>query len=395
LVGILATILGMIYLTRPARTARNPEIARLEARIQELERSLAALLPIGRAHAEERVLSELASLGPAPGWAVSHPWTTDTHEQLARLLGNDPSSAPPRAVSLLLLRLCDLEQAPGDSLSPLARAHEAADLLAGFPAPAKIGDQWDAAAVILRTRLRGRALGLSPLESQSPLLQAGGAWEWTAPGYLTCEELLAGLESLPFREESLDLWSRSLLQIRDAADIAKQDRAGLPEAFAREYWLRRSELEYAVTAALLGRSHLLPYNASSPRAFLEVRKAYLSGALEKAVPAAKPGLAWLLVEYEEGLRLVDWLALPEHRGAGTGAGSWVEALDTVEKQRKPSGLQPGAEVEAALTRAVQLSGEGNACWTAPRTRLEGGIRPLLMETRAGARERHAAARSGA
>ena len=199
---------------------------------------------------------------------------------------------------------------------------------------------------------------------------------------------------MAIRQEALDVWSQTLLQIRDAAEIAKQDRAGLPAAYARDYWLRRSELEYAVTAALLGRSHLLPYNASSPRAFLEVRKAYLAGALEKAVPAAKPGLAWLLVEYDEGLRLADWLALSENRGAGSGAGSWVEALDGVEKRRQPSGLQPGAEVEAALRRAVLLSGEGSACWTASRTRLEGGLRPLLMETRAGARGQLAADRSG-
>ena len=209
LVGVLACFLAVIFLTRPERSAAKPGIARLEARIQELERSLAALLPIGRAHAEERVLSELASLGPAPGWVVSRPWTTETHEQLTRLLGNEPGSAPPRAVSLLLLRLSDLEKAPWDSLSPLGRARGAADLLTEFPPPAKIGDVWDAAAVLLRTRLRGRALGLSPLESQSPLLQAAGVWEWTSPGYLTCEELLARLESMAIRQEALDVWSQS------------------------------------------------------------------------------------------------------------------------------------------------------------------------------------------
>lgn len=394
LLGVVGLAILVLLVAMSQRAAEWSKRAALETKIRELETSVAALEPIGRAYAEERVLGDLATLGPAPGWVAPKAWTARSHEQITRLLGNGASAMPPRAVSLLLWRISDLEQAPVDSLSPLDRAKGAAVLLDEFPAPDKVETVWDAAAVLLRTRLRGRALGLSPAHGESPLLRAASAWEWTSPGYVTCEELLAGLESMPVEDDALPLWSRSLLQIRDAAEVARQDRAGLPEAFARDYWLRRAELEYAVTGALLGRTHLLPYNTSSPRAFLETRRRYLAGALQNAPGAARPGLAWLSVEYEEALRLVEWLAVSGDPDALRGASCWVEALSAVEARRRPSGLAPGAAVEAALARAAAASGEPGSAWTAGRTRLEAGWRPLLMETRAGARERRGDGRSG-
>ena len=312
---------------------------------------------------------------------------------MARLLGKSNESMPARAVSLLLFRISEMEDARWDSISPVGRAQSAAQLLSEFPPPQTVGSPWDAAAVVLRTRLRDRAAGLAPSESAMPPLSAADMWGWTSGDFLTCEELLARLEALPLRPSSLDAWSQSLVQIRQAADQGRDKRAGLPEQSARDYWLRRAELEFAVAAILLGRADLLPYHSATPRDFIVERKQYVNAAIDRAPVTAKAPLAWLVLECEEAIQLTDWLST---RGTAVTAGGkrvWIEALDAVEKERGAAGLVPGPAVNVALARAASLSGENGDPWTATRTRHEAGLRPLLMVTRAGARARLVAART--
>jgi hypothetical protein len=389
---VTAALLLTAYLVFSNRTASSAQNAGTDKRIGELEQTVAALAPLGRAHAEDQILGELNVLGPAPGWNPPRPWSQQKDDEMTRLLGKSPESMPARAVSLLLFRLSEMEDARWDSISPLGRAQAAAQLLTEFPAPQTIGSVWDAAAVVLRTRLRGRAAGLAPSETTMPPMNAADMWGWTAGDFLTCEELLARLEALPLRPSSLDTWSQTLVQIRQAADQGRDKRAGLPEQSARDYWLRRAELEYAVAAVLLGRADLLPYHSAAPRDFIEERKQYVNAAIDRAPVTAKAPLAWLTLECEEAVQLTDWLA---SRGTAVTAGGkrvWVEALDAVEKERGAPGLTPGPAVNVALARAASLSGENGDPWTAARTRHEAGLRPLLMVTRAGARARLVAAR---
>ena len=225
-----------------------------------------------------------------------------------------------------------------------------------------------------------------------PPMSAADVWGWTAGDFLACEELLSRLEALPLKPSSLDTWSQTLVQIRQSADQGRDKRAGLPESSARDYWLRRAELEYAVAAVLLGRGDLLPYHSATPREFIEERKQYVNAAIDRAPVTAKAPLAWLALECEEGIQLTDLLS---SRGTAVTAGGkrgWIEALDAVERERGAAGLIPGPAVNVALAQAASLSGENGDPWTAARTRHEAGLRPLLMVTRAGAKARLVAGR---
>jgi len=384
-VGVALVLTGLVVISN--RRAAQDQSAVQEKRLRELEQTVSSLAPLGRARAEEQILGELNVLGPAPGWNAPRPWTQKTDEEMTRLLGKSPDATPARAVSLLLFRLSELEQARWDSISPLGRAQEAAQLLTEFPPPTEVHSVWDAAAVVLRTRLRGRAAGLAPADKVTPPLTAADTWGWTAGDFLTCEELLARLEALPLRPSSMAQWSETLIQIRQAADQGRDKRMGLPEQNARDYWLRRAELEYGVVAILLGRGDLFPYHSSAPRAFLQERELYVTASMDRAPVTARPALAWLALECEEALQLADWLS---NRGTAATAGgkkTWIEALDAVEKERSAGGLTPTPTLNVALARASSSSGDGGDPWTAARTRYEAGLRPLLMVTRAGARAR--------
>ena len=382
LVGVSLVLSGLVFISN--RRAARDQSAVQEKRLKDLEQTVSSLAPLGRSRAEEQILGELNVLGPAPGWNPPRAWTQKTDEEMTRLLGKTPDATPARAVSLLLFRLSDLEQARWDSISPLGRAQAAAQLLTEFPPPTEVHSVWDAAAVVLRTRLRGRAAGLAPADKVTPPLSAADTWGWTAGEFLTCEELLARLEALPLKPSSLAQWSETLMQIRQAADQGRDKRVGLPEQNARDYWLRRAELEYGVVAILLGRSDLFPYHSSAPRAFLAEREQFVNAAMDRAPVTARPGLAWLAVECEEALQLADWLSTRGTAATAGGKKNWIEALDAVEKERASGGLTPGPTLNAALARAASSSGEGGDPWTASRTRYEAGLRPLLMVTRAGA-----------
>ncbi len=371
------------------------ESARLAERVRELEGDVDALRPIAARQVEDDLLEALAELGPAPGWNGPLTWTAEDHFRASSLLGDDESVLPERAVSLVLARLAELENAPLDSLAPLNRAREAVALLADFPPLNGMSDAWDAAAVLLRQRIRSRALGLAPPDPESPPPFAAEPWPWTAPGFLTSEELVTRLESLPLDEQYLPVWSESLAGLRRAADSGRESLDGRPEASGRDYWIRRGELELAVTAALLGRDNLLPYHGSSPRAFILQRRGFLERA-EAAAPAeARAALAWLLVEHDEALALLDWLSDAPGRGADAAEKRWAAALALTDAARETNGRPPAPD--AALTRAVShalvMSGYAEVAdpWLHPRTRWEAGLRPLLTVTRAAARSRLEAA----
>jgi len=385
LVGVTLVLSGLVFISN--RRAARDESAVQEKRLQELEQTVSSLAPLGRQRAEEQILGELNVLGPAPGWNAPRGWSQKTDEEMTRLLGKSPDATPARAVSLLLFRLSELEQARWDSISPLGRAQGAAQLLTEFPPPTEAHTVWDAAAIVLRTRLRGRAAGLAPADKVTPPLSAADTWGWTAGEFLTCEELLARLESLPLRPSSMTQWSETLLLLRQSADQGRDKRVGLPEQNARDYWLRRAELEYGVVAVLLGRTDLFPYHSSAPRAFLQEREQFVTAVLDRAPVTARPALAWLALECEEAVQLADWLTTRGTAATAGGKKNWIEALDAVEKERAAAGLSAGPAMNVALARATSASGEGGDPWTASRTRYEAGLRPLLMVTRAGARAR--------
>ena len=380
-VAVLAALFLAVFL---GRSPRRPEPAPADAeRLARLEERVAALSPVAVGLADRRLLEVLAELGPTPGWNGPLTWDRDHHRQILTLLDASPENRPRRAISLTLLRLADLERAPLDSLPPLDRAMGAASLAGDFPVVADPVTVWDEAAVLLRTRIRTRALGLAPVDTVSPSLKAAVGWGWTSPGYLTCEELLDRMEALPVHEDMLPVWSKTLVQIRQAADLARERHSPAPLALARDYWLRRAELELAVVAAVRGRPDLLPYHKQSPREFLEGRLQFLNHARDNASGRAGTALSWLAVEYEEALELLAWL---DEGGLESPPlpGCWIETLATVDSARRRGGLKPGPGVERALRQALDLGGGDPVPWSGPAVSRESALRPLLMETRAAA-----------
>jgi hypothetical protein len=380
-VGVVATLVLAITFLRPQLDALDSG-SETAQRIQALEDRLGVLQPLALAHAEARVLDALSDLGPAPGWSGPLGWNADAHNDVRFLADTDQSLEPGQAVSLALLRLSELENAPLDSLDTLDRAHVAATLAADFPAIEDLASRWDAAAVLLRSRIRSRALGLAPIENHIPRIRAAATWRWTSPGFLTCEEYVARLESLPVSVDALPVWSETLVQIRRAADLGRDERGEADEALARDYWIRRGELELAVVAALLQRPNLLPYHKSQPLQFLAQRKMFLEKSVDRVSGRAKEPLIWLLVEYEEAMRLADWIVRHSPRSEPSEGERWVEALDAVENERGQAGLSPGPGVIEKASLAVSVSGGASDPWSDPRTRWEAGLRPLLMEARA-------------
>ena len=351
----------------------------MESRIAELEEEVALLRPLGVVQAEAEILKVLASLGPAPGWNGPLP-VDDAEAARIRSMLRPEENPREHAIVLALLMLAEVENTPFDSMGILDRARLAESVAENFPAVSDLGDVWDAAAVLVRSRIRCRAIGMTPLDG-GPSILAAVPWDWTSPGFLASEEFVTRLEGLPIGIEALDTWSSTLIQLRQAADHGRDDRAGRPEAFARDYWLRRGELELAVVTAMLGRSTLLPYHRSAPRVFLVQRKGFLERVIERAPAGAGRYLAWLVVEYEEAIRLVDWIAAEPGRGRPENGAAWADALEKLERERGSAG-SPHASVTAAVSAALGPSGPANDPWSASRTEWEAGLRPLLMETRA-------------
>ena len=239
---------------------------------------------------------------------------------------------------------------------------------------------WDCAGILVRGRIRARALGMAPLDSEPPIIAAAVPWSWTSPGFLTCEEMVTRLESLPVTEDAMVVWSETLRQVRQAADVGRERMEDRSEGFARDYWIRRGELELAVIGAMLNRDNLLPYHKRSPREFLVQRVVFLNQALAETRGASRDVLSWLAVEHEEALQILDWI---QGQGGWTVAKDhrWVEALDELERQKKSDGSVDRGLL--ALTGAA-LGGSEDPL-TAARTRWEAGLRPLLMEIRSGVR----------
>jgi hypothetical protein len=398
LAAALAAVAVIAVLLRAGGGGADAEREALAERVQRLEQDLEAVRPVATSQAEDELLQALSGLGPAPGWNGPLTWTAADHRRATALFGEDEAALPERAVSLVLARLAALENAPLDSLVPLTRAREAVALLDDFPPPNGLGSAWDASAVLLRQRIRARALGLAAPDPEGPPPFAAEPWPWTAPGFLTAEELLTRLEALPVSEEALAVWSESLMGVRQAADHGRESLDGRPEAWARDYWIRRGELELAVAAALMGRGNLLPYHGLSPREFITQRRGYLERAERGAPAAARAPLAWLLVEYDEALALLAWLDGAPGRGGDVSGKRWAAALALTDAARETNGHPPTAD--AALTGRVEhallMSGFSGVAepWLHPRTSWEAGLRPLLTATRAAARSRREAVPPG-
>lgn len=383
--GISVAVLGAFFLTVfLSRSSKPPPSPSLDTeRLARLEERVAALSPVAVSLADRRILEALAELGPTPGWNGPLTWNRESHREIVALLDSGPEHLARRAISLALLRLAELERAPLDSLPPLDRARQAASLAADFPPVPDPVNIWDEAAVLLRTRIRTRALGLAPPDSVSPSIRAAAGWGWTSPGFLTCEELLDRMESLPVHEDALPMWSRTLVQIRSAADLGQERHQPAPLALARDYWLRRAELELAVVAVLRKRPNLLPYHASSPRQFLEQRFAFLIHVRDDASGRARTALSWLAVEYQEALELLAWLDT-DGTAASVAPGCWVETLAKVDAARRRNGMKPGPGVEREVRLALGLGDGDPIPWSDPAVTREAALRPLLMETRAAA-----------
>jgi hypothetical protein len=395
LAGATLVLLAAVALFSVPRFGR-PSVGAAAADTQELaalREIVEALRPLGIEHAETSVLRGVSALGPAPGWGGPLPWQgTEAHQAIV-LLGEEEDTLPPRVLSLLLAQLTEIENASLDSLSPLDRARTAAQVARDVPPPDPVADVWDAAAILVRERLRSRALGLASVDGSSPNLEGALPWDWTAPGFLTAEELLTRVEALPVAENSIELWAETLMQVRAVADEGRAALGERPEAFARDYWIRRGELELAVVAALLGRSDLFPYNERDPRGFLLQRQVYLEGALEKAPPAARPGLLWLNVAYAEALDLLRWLEKNPGWAKERKLGNLVETLDVVEGLRADDlrTVDPGVAAEVGAATGAE---PGPGLWAGPRVRWEAGLDPLLMGTRAGVRRSPADSAAG-
>jgi len=392
-VGLFVVLL--IVLFTPGRRPAGPGVgfpdasaqdSALQEEIAGLRERLDALAPLARAQAEAELHAALEGLGPAPGWSGPLTWDAEHHRRLRANLDDDPAAAPLLAVSLALRRLAEIENAPPDSLSPLQRARAARDLVLDFPPVGKPQTLWDSAAFLVRLRLVSRALGGVPLEDDVADPGSPCPWSWTAPGFLEDELLLARLENLPLREGVLRVWSETLVAMRHPANEAREALGDKPEAWAREYWLRRGEIEFAVAGAIVGARNLMPYAEDSPRELLDKRRAYLERALSMGPREALGPLAWLTLELEEADRAVAWLeATPGAFGAGAGK-PWLEAVSALDTARAPDTASQARALLPAVTRALEMSGlSPDAGYAAPRTRWEAGLRPLLMTCRAAGR----------
>ena len=395
---VVATALGAVGLAILAASLLSPggcgEVGSgadradsLAARVAHLERETASLRPLARAQADARLLDALSGLGPIPGWNGPLAWSLEEDERLAMLLGETEGDQRERAASILLARLALIENAPLDSLGPSARGRLAAEIVLSFASPDSVTGPWDAAGVLLRQRLRARSLGFAPPDAQPPLGIAAAPWSWTAPGFLAAEELLARAEALPVRDEALPLWSETLVELRRTADMGRESLGDRPEAWARYAWLRRAEIEFALTAAALGHAHLHPYHDAPPEQFLAQRRGYLESAAMRAPAEAQAPLRWLLVECEEADRLVQWMLSNPTLLAEAQGKRWVQALETLEAARARDGLTADPELAARVRDALAASGSpvSGELWAAPRTRWEAGLRPIRMVARDEAR----------
>ncbi len=383
-VGLAAILVLAVVFLRGGAPERTPGAEPLAGEVDALRAQVEALKPMALGDAENRFLSGLAGLGPAPGWNGPLTWTLADSRGLVLLLGKGDTAQAEHAVSLALARLTEIENAPPESLGPAERARRAAALVADFRPFRRIDTMWDAAGILVRERLRSRALGLAPPDSISPPPAAATPWAWTSPGFLTAEELTSRLESLPLRESALPVWFEFLGEMRKIAERARKDMGGKPEASARDYWVRRAELELAVSAAVLGRKDLSPYRDLSPRDFLIQRRTYLANVVLHAPAGARAPLDWLWVQYDEADQLLDWLDANRSRIASAEGKPWVEAMEVVEAERARDGMVAGAGLTASVRRALAASGVGGTTdpWAAGRTRWEAGLSPLLMVTRA-------------
>lgn len=358
----------------------------------ELTAMVEALRPLGVEQAEADVLQSVIALGPAPGWGGPLPWKNEEADRAGLLLGETEETLAPRVLSLLLARLAEIEDAPLDTLSPLDRARTAAQVAKDVP-PTPVETVWDASAVLVRERFRSRALGLASGDGSSPDLQAALPWDWTAPGFLSAEELLSRAEALPVQESSVELWAETLTRLRAVSDEGRDDLGERPEAYARDYWIRRGELELAVLVALLGHDDLFPYNERDPQGFLLQRQVYLERALERAPEPARPRLLWLGVAYAEALDLLRWLESHPGWRKDSQLGPLVEALALVEAQRTADLESVEPDVAAKVGAALGAT-PGPDLWSRRRVAWEAGLDPLLMGTRAAVLRQAAASTTG-
>ena len=383
--GILAASALVVALaalfSEPSSPPRlETEVNALRSQVNDMSRRVELLTPVARIQVESELASALKELGPAPGWYGPISWDEERQRSVS-ILGGSPEDQRLKAVGLALKKLKDAEASGSDAGAVDVGAARAALTASEFPGPEVVEDIWDMAAVLLKLRLNSRSLGKGASDEFNVAHLQLAPWSWTAPGFLQCEALVTRLESLPVQEDLFRLWNDTLGPLRQSANVARDKLGDRPEAWAREYWILRAELEMAVTAALLGRSTMRPYDGQSPRLFLQDRQRYLNRALGAAPASAKTPLAWLALEYTEAVMLESWVSQnPEVQSQVSGL-NWVDALTVVEKQRS-SGASTVQPVEDALLKSLAYSSlEPGSVPADERTRWEAGLRPLLMTTR--------------
>lgn len=366
----------------PPRRADPVTESNLEAELAEMKIRLDALAPLAGDVARANLHEALSHLGPSPGWNGPLKWSERDHLHLATNLGDDPTTEREKAVSLALSRLSAVENQNLTGPDFLNTALAAAGFVQEFPEVDKTESIWDAAARSVRLRLYSRALGLAPLQDLDLEATAETPWSWTAGGYIQAELLLARLESLPIQEEALPLWFETLAALKESANVGRDALAKSSEAWAREYWLLRADLELMVVATALGKTSLAPYYTGTPAAFLAKREAYLRRVLSRSPGEVHGPFQWLSLEFEEAKNLMAWLEANQEDNPALGK-PWAQAIAALEgpfnQQRTKESVSVGPKVGIALMtcglgQAEEPLGHARAKW-------EAGLRPLLIETR--------------
>ena len=377
-VAVLVLVLGRTPSAKPLSAETGS--GELRNAVERLEERVAALQPLARGQAETDFLEALRELGPAPSWPGPPRWTTTDHQRFSDAMGTDPAFASRVAVSVALARLTEIESPSDPAAGVLPRAREAAQFLEDFPPVGEPATVWDAAASLVRLRLQTRALGLSPIDASPAEGFLSTPWPWTATGFVRAELLLARVEALPLVPDVYTVWSETVAAVRREADAGRAALGDRAEAHAREYWIRRGELEIAVVAALLDKRNLLPYHNSAPDRFLAQRRGFLEKAVGRAPDSAKGPLRWLVLEYEEAARLIAWLNdspdSPDVRASVQGRGL-AAALDAVAERQRAAGAVDAEGLEPLIAAALHEFGDDGAdVWSAHRLVYEAGRAPV-------------------
>lgn len=362
--------------TSPAQPAQREAVGNTSPQHDD------AALALTASEAQQHLEDAFRRTGPALGWSGPIAWSTEEHASVA---GYAESGSLPRdalALSRALKALGKVEEHPDPAFSITSRAQAAAAELAALP-PSGGESRWSLAANQVRLRLASLSQGLAAPAGWDPRTVEEVPWKWTGKGFLEAEWRLARLHTLPVEQASLPEWSSGLKRLQVAVNLGRDAVHPAKEAWAREVWLPRAQLELAVVGAVSGAGTLAPYSNLSPKAYVEKRVAYIHRAYQTAPAEIKSAMAWLYVEGLEARSLVAWLEAHPDIRAGAQGKVWVEAMSALDQERRLENGGPESELDAALTEALSYSGEPSGdAWASRRAAWEASMRPLLVETRA-------------